>query len=113
MLCSPIECGQRHPTPLPLGRFLTKLGMRVSAIYSSFLPTVTPGDGLVWPDLKDDVVTAVQCSGRLTHNLFSCYKNNIDVKYQHEDCIEAFTSVIESVLLETKQTSPASSVINP
>ena len=62
MLCSPIECGQRHPTPLPLGRFLTKLGMRVSAIYSSFLPTVTPGDGLVWPDLEDDVVTAVQCS---------------------------------------------------
>ena len=39
---------------------------------------------MVWfgGNLEDDVTSAVQCSGRLTANVLSCCKNNIDVKCQ-------------------------------
>ena len=56
--------------------FLTIFEMRVSKIHSSFLPTVTPADDLVWTKHEDDVMTAVQCSGRLTIKVFSSGKIN-------------------------------------
>ena len=38
---------------------------------------MTPADDLVWTKHEDDVMTAVQCSGRLTLKVFSSGKINL------------------------------------
>ena len=59
---------------------------------------------MVWfgGNLEDDVPSAVQCPGRLTGNVFSCCKNNIDVKYQYQDNIKSNSiAVIEESTLSS------------
>ena len=41
---------------------------------------MTPADDLVWTKHEDDVMTAVQCSGRLTLKVFSSGKINLAIQ---------------------------------